>query len=58
MQCLCHSSYVLSRNISTQTVACNNNVALCCLSTDDLQNTVAFATNVSFFFQSPRRVHI
>lgn len=30
-----------------QTVACNNNVALCCMSTEDYVNCVAFATNVS-----------
>ena len=29
-----------------QTVACNNNVALCCMSTEDYVNCVAFATNV------------
>jgi len=32
-----------------QTVACNNNVALCCISTEDYVNCVAFATNVKIF---------
>lgn len=33
-----------------QTVACNNNVALCCMSTEDYVNCVAFATNVIDLF--------
>eukprot|EP01032_Pedospumella_encystans_P022018 gene22018-24963_t len=35
-----------------QTVACNNNVALCCMSTEDYVNCVAFATNSLLLIRS------